>query len=136
MSISHKTADHFDFVIDGQHISKLPNSPDRWPDKGNGADKDPDDPPPTKIIPTSTVFIATQPSVSEYSVERYVNDLRNGASMPPIAGIKTPDGVIVWNGHHRLAAHRLAGRKTIKVRFWAEIDHSVEGWKEERHDRY
>jgi ParB-like chromosome segregation protein Spo0J len=49
--------------------------------------------------------------------------------MPPVAAIKCPDGIIVWNGHHRLAAHRLAGRKTIKVRYWHEIPHSVKKWE-------
>src|SRR5688500_17267819 len=122
---SMKTADHFDFVIDDDVIYNMPNSPDRWPDLGNGACEEPDDVPPIKRVRTNRVFIATQPCVSENQVERYTNDLKDGASMPPVAAIKCKDGIIVWNGHHRLSAHRLAGRKTIKVRFWAEIDKSV-----------
>jgi hypothetical protein len=121
-------------VIDGEYIYNLPNSPDRWPDVGNGADCDPDNTPPTYKVRTNKVFIATQPSVSGHTVERYASDLKNGVDMPPLAAIKCKGGVIVWNGHHRLSAHRLAGRKTIPVRYWAEIETTVEELKRKRED--
>ncbi len=120
--VSDKAKDHFDFVIDDDLIYNLPNSPDRWPDKGNGARKDPKDAPPIKRVSLDRVFIATQGYVGPSTVENYIEALKRGASMPPVAAIKCKDGIIVWNGHHRLAAHRAAGRKTIKVRYWAEVD--------------
>lgn len=123
MNISPRCQDHFDCVIDDDLIYRLPNSPDRWPDPGNGG-CEPDDPPPTVRVRTDRVFIATQPRVIVSDVENYTYALKNGANMPPLAAIKCPDGIIVWNGHHRLAAHRLAGRKTVKVRFWAEVNQS------------
>ena len=122
--VSYRTKDHFDFVISENLIYSLPNSPDRCPDEGNGG-YEPDDPPPTELVPTNQVFIATQPEVSEKTVARYAHDLKCGAEMPPVAGIKCPDGIIVWNGHHRLSAHRLAGKEYVPVRFWAEIEQSV-----------
>ncbi len=118
--------DHFDFVIDDNYIYKMPNSPDRWPDEGNGAEEDPEDAPPIVRVRTDKVFVATQPMVYSSNVRRYADDLKRGACMPPVAAIKCKDGVIVWNGHHRCAAHRLAGRKTIKLRYWAELDLTVE----------
>lgn len=123
-TISGRTKDHFDHVINDNVIYSLPDSPDRWPDAGNGGEE-PDDPPRTIRVSTGKVFIATQPTVREHTVEGYVEDLKNGACMPPVAAIKCPEGYIVWNGHHRLTAHRLAGRKTIKLRIWAKIDKRV-----------
>jgi hypothetical protein len=121
--VSPHCEDHFDFVIDDGYVYRLPDSPDRWPDVGNGAEEDPEEPPKIEYIPTDKVFIASQPEVREYSVREYAQDLINGDVMPPICAIKTSDGnVIVWNGHHRAAAHRLANKKTIPVRFWYELD--------------
>ena len=116
----------FDHVINDNYIYNLPDSPDRWPEAGcDNPAGDPADCPPIRNISTKRVFVATQPSVSELTVRQYKNDLLNGAKMPPVAAIKCKDGVIVWNGHHRLSAHRLAGKKTVPVRYWGTIDKTV-----------
>lgn len=124
MDVSSRTKDYFDFVIDDDLIYKLPDSPDRWPDEGNGGDE-PDDPPPTVEVKTSCVFVATQEGVSECNVRSYATAIKNGADMPPVAAIKCKDGIIVWNGHHRFSAHKLAQSETIKVRYWAELDRDI-----------
>jgi hypothetical protein len=130
MSCTGWAKDTFDFVISDRYIYGLPDAPDRWPDTGNGASEEPDDPPPTIEVPVNEYFIATQRTVSAWTVDDYVTALNGGADMPPVAAIKCTDGIIVWNGHHRLSAHRLAGKETIKVRIWAEIDQSVKDWED------
>jgi hypothetical protein len=123
-NISGKTRDYFDAVIDDDVIYDLPNSPYRWPDSGNGGYDEPGMP---RIyhVSISREFIATQPGVSTSNVQSILRSLHEGEQMPPLAAIRCGKKVIVWNGHHRLCAHRLAGRKTVPVRFWGEIDCSV-----------
>jgi hypothetical protein len=102
----------------------LPNSPDRWPDSGNGG-CDHQGMPRIYHVSTKRTFIATQPGVQEYNVRSIAEGILGGDKMPPVAAIKCGKRVIVWNGHHRLCAHRLTGQKTVPVRFWGEIDCSV-----------
>jgi hypothetical protein len=122
--VSSDTEDFFDAVVNDDYIYESPNCPDRWPDSGNDGYDYPGMPP-IKYVSMSRTFIASQPEVSPSTVARYARNLAFGAKMPPVAAIKCKDGIIVWNGHHRFCAHRLAGKKTIPVRFWAEFNENI-----------
>ena len=126
MSLGDFCSSHFDYVIKDDIIYQMPDSPDRFPDVGNDASKDPDNLPPVVRVPTSRKFIASQKEVVGSTVYRYKTQLEAGDCFPPVAAIKCRGGYIVWNGHHRFSAHRAAGRKTIKLRIWATIDMTVE----------
>lgn len=64
-----------------------------------------------------TVDAGTQPRVAidDVVVAEYVEDLKSGASFPPV--VVFSDGASWWlvDGHHRYHAHRLAGRDKIQV---------------------
>lgn len=129
MEISAYTKDHFDFVVNGGVIYDHENCPDRWPDKGNGAycDQDPEDAPEIEWVdPTRETLVATQDEVSVDNVEYCLKGVQSGADLPPVVAIRCKDGLIVWNGHHRSTAHRVAKSKKMKVRIWATFDETVE----------
>lgn len=137
--VSSYTKDYFDLVVNDSYIYDHPCCPNRWPDVGNGAGTDNDiesddeieNCPPIEYISTKEFFIASQPEVSEYSVRSYTAAIKRGCVMPPVAGIRCRDGIIVWNGHHRLCSHRLAGADYVPVRIWATFDCSVQQWKDD-----
>jgi hypothetical protein len=48
----------------------------------------------------------------------YIDNLRYSEAMHEPITLKRQDkGYIVWDGHHRLAAHHMAGRQFIKMRW-------------------
>jgi uncharacterized ParB-like nuclease family protein len=54
-------------------------------------------------------------------VTRYRQALRRGDTFPPIWVIKHRPGLYeLFDGYHRLHAHRLEGRKTIQIRVVVE----------------
>lgn len=54
----------------------------------------------------------TQPNVTKNKVLRFLNDVNK---LPPIPAVKYGRHIVIFDGHHRLIANWLAGRKTVKV---------------------
>lgn len=71
-------------------------------DKGNAV---------TTEVKISDIQI-TQPNVTKKKVLRFLNDVNK---LPPIPVVKYGRHIVIFDGHHRLVANWLAGRKTIKV---------------------
>lgn len=124
--ISRRIDDHFDYVLDESAYDTISRLCSRWPDVANDCEsgKDPDNVPEVVEIPTDEVFIATQEYIHTDEAAAYARDAYyTDAEFPPIVVVRCPTGNIVWNGHHRLTAHRLAGRPTIRCRVWGELPH-------------
>lgn len=75
-----------------------------------------------KRVPTSTVSHTAQPRLYPEGVEKYKSNPRIGgvqAFEGPINLVKHQGKVYQGEGHHRMAAARARGQKTIKV-WWTD----------------
>lgn len=54
----------------------------------------------------------TQPNITQTKVERFMKDI---GSLPPIKAVVYDDELVVFDGHHRLAAAYFAGADTIPI---------------------
>jgi len=66
-------------------------------------------------IPIHLITQNKQQTVEDHVLE-FVEILEAGGCLPPITLREIPPGYLLVDGRHRLAAHKLLGRTTIKAR--------------------
>jgi uncharacterized ParB-like nuclease family protein len=72
---------------------------------------------PSRALISSVILGRRSEKLDRKKVIRYRQALRRGDTFPPIDVIKhRPGRYEVFDGYHRLHAHRLESRKTIQIR--------------------
>ena len=71
---------------------------------------------PSRVLVRSVVLGRRRDKLDRKKITRYRQALRRGDTFPPVAVIKhQPGHYEVLDGYHRFHAHRLEGRKTIRI---------------------
>ena len=70
----------------------------------------------TKTLPLAALSLSEgPPSLDASKVTRIAKALAGGGVLPPIKVSRRSGGYLVRDGHHRVAAARLAGLETVPV---------------------